>query len=269
MRIEEYKPVAIILILSLMFSPVIFANGNDLGKYKTDGEAITMAMEDALQGLLEIKGIESIEISGFENLEDVSDLDNTFIYERFEDVLARVFSLSGLKMGMRINKTFGEKGSEEKERIAEDEGSVGGGGDIDVEEKIKLDEEMKGDLEANEGVQFDEYQADEYLLKYRLLIAKVDYNNLGSGMVRRVATSKIHVRIEDVGTGRIFWAGDIHGSYEDIIPKKYKDDLKDARYVQITKEEEDKGKNPIIEPLLVSGITAGLIMLFTLSARTD
>jgi hypothetical protein len=252
MDIKEYRPVVFIIILSLLISQFGFAEVKDISNYITDGEALTKAMENAIVKIFDVSELKSIQCSSFQNLEDISQVENQFIYKRFEDILAQTFASRGFKL-----EGIGSKGGEGVEEGGGGTGTGGGGSEVSkVEGKMTEGEEVLP-------------SAGGYSLKYRIILAKVNYKNIGSGMLSRIADVKVHTRVEDKDTGGIFWAGDIEGKYEDVIPGKYMKKLIDTRYVQVAPGEEKKGKNPLIEPLLVTGVTAGLILLFTLSARTD
>jgi len=253
MDIKEYKPVIFIVILSLLMSPLSFAEVKDIGNYITDGEALTKAMESAVIKIFDVVELKSMQCSSFQNLEDISQVENPFIYKRFEDVLAQVFASKGFGLGGIETKPENKGG----EGVIGDGGTGGGGSEV-----------MKGNGGGKESGELPS-SIGGFSLKYRLILAKIDYKNIGSGMISRVANVRFHARAEGKDTGEIYWAGDVEGKYEDVIPGKYMKKLKDTRYVQITTGEEKKGKNPLIEPLLVTGVTAGLILLFTLSARTD
>jgi hypothetical protein len=63
------------------------------------------------------------------------------------------------------------------------------------------------------------------------------------------------------------WAGEFSGSYDNEVPKKVVSSLTDERITQVGPQAPEKGKNPFIEPLLVTGITGALIYLFAVSAQ--
>ncbi|MGQ9705811.1 MAG: hypothetical protein ACUVWP_02245 [bacterium] len=252
MDIKEYKPVVFIVILSFIISPFSFTEVKDIGSYLTDGDVLTKAMENAIVKLFDVSELRSIQCSSFQNLEDVSQVENPFIYKRFEDILVQIFASRGFKIEGGESKLKSKGG----EGVVGEDFAGGGGSDIITEESLKESEGMPSSVSG-------------FSLKYRLILAKVDYKKLGGGMLSRIAKVKVHTRIEGKDTGEIYWAGDVEGLYEDVIPGKYLKKLKDTRYVQITTGEEKKKKNPLIEPLLVTGVSAGLILLFTLSARTE
>ncbi|UCE27751.1 MAG: hypothetical protein JSW52_03070 [Candidatus Coatesbacteria bacterium] len=102
-------------------------------------------------------------------------------------------------------------------------------------------------------------------VKYRLLECRVLNEKSSRGKVKRVGHTIAHIRI--FHGDEMVWAGEIAGSYENEVPKGVISKLVDERITEIGPQAPEKGKNPFIEPLLVTGITGALIYLFAVSAQ--
>ena len=102
-------------------------------------------------------------------------------------------------------------------------------------------------------------------VKYRLLECRVLNEKSSRGKVKRVGRTIAHIRIFHVD--EMVWAGEVAGTYENEVPKGVVSKLADERITQIGPQAPEKGKNPFIEPLLVTGITGALIYLFAVSAQ--
>jgi hypothetical protein len=250
--------------------------------YISEGELMVKSMEDAILSLIEKENFKNISIADIENLGDTSNLDNTLLYERLEDTFIKVFAKYGVLYGStqktyikkevkKEEKDYNNLTPEEIKEIEEDrKRKEKDDEDVDLlfsgEEKSSYEE----DTEIYEEVEIPSMSSGDYTLKYRLLLCKVDYEGLKNWQKRRVATTSMYIRIFNNNTSAVEWAGEITGMAEDIIPHSYVDKLKDSRYIQVRIETgEDDEKNPLLEPLLVSGITAGLILLFSITAQSS
>jgi hypothetical protein len=102
-------------------------------------------------------------------------------------------------------------------------------------------------------------------VQYRLLECRVVNEKSSRGKVKRVGRTIVHIRV--FHDDEMAWAGEVSGSYENEVPKNVVSRLTDERITQIGPQVPEKGKNPFIEPLLVTGITGALIYLFAVSAK--
>jgi hypothetical protein len=102
-------------------------------------------------------------------------------------------------------------------------------------------------------------------VKYRLLECRVLNEKSSRGKVKRVGRTIAHIRI--FHSDEMVWAGEVVGTFENEVPKGVVSKLADERISQIGPQAPEKGKNPFIEPLLVTGITGALIYLFAVSAQ--
>jgi hypothetical protein len=177
-------------------------------EYLSDGELLSMSMEDAASKLI---GTPSLTMGGpyaISNLDEGGE-DYLLLYTRFEDALTAAL------------------------------------GDADVT--------VTTDADATDSI------------RYRLLECRVLNEKASRGKVKRVGRTVAHIRV--FHDDEMVWAGEISGSYENEVPKKVVSSLTDERITQIGPQAPEKGKNPFVEPLLVTGITGALIYLFAVSAK--
>jgi len=119
--------------------------------------------------------------------------------------------------------------------------------------------------EAEVGVAVGDEEDGSDSVKYRLLECRVLNEKSSRGKVKRVGRTIAHIRI--FHSDEMVWAGEVVGTFENEVPKGVVSKLADERITQIGPQAPEKGKNPFIEPLLVTGITGALIYLFAVSAQ--
>jgi len=260
--------ITTLVIICLNFTIILPVSAVDISdEYISDGDLMVKSMEDALHALIDKPIFKNITISSIENLEDTSAMENTFTYDRLDDTFIKVLSINGLFFG----KTGGGKTKDIETEIEikkDEEKGTGFEGELLFEEGEPVSVEEEEDTSFVEEYEFTD--GGDYTIQYRLLICKVDYENMKNWMKRRVATTNLYIRLYNSSTQSVEWAGEIYGFAEDIIPHEYVERLTDNRYVQIKIESGKEGeRNPLLEPLLVSGITAGLILLFSITAKSS
>jgi hypothetical protein len=119
--------------------------------------------------------------------------------------------------------------------------------------------------EAEVGIAVGDEDDGSDSVKYRLLECRVLNEKSSRGKVKRVGRTIAHIRI--FHGDEMVWAGEVVGTFENEVPKGVVSKLADERISQIGPQAPEKGKNPFIEPLLVTGITGALIYLFAVSAQ--
>jgi len=107
---------------------------------------------------------------------------------------------------------------------------------------------------------------DAAKIEYRLVECRIVNAKADGGRVKRIGRTIVHARIYGRDAGELFWAGEYEGEAENVVPKNVVSKLTDERIVQVGPQRPEAGKNPFIEPLLVTGITGALIYLFAVSA---
>jgi hypothetical protein len=105
-----------------------------------------------------------------------------------------------------------------------------------------------------------------YQIKYRLIESQIVNKKARRGRITRVGRTVVHLRVYD-SSSEMIWAGEVWGEHENEVPSKVVSKLGDERITQIKPQEIEKGENPFIEPILVTGITGALIYLFAISAK--
>jgi hypothetical protein len=257
------KPTAVLALVSLLF----VSCGPGLTKalpeqYITDGELMVKSMQSAVRQLADSIKIEGVNIGTVTNLDDTSSYNSQMVFNRLEDVFAQVFSERGMMTGMESGGGQEKTLTPPKSEIKDKEGKTSNLTTVTGEEGVSSSGSSTG------GGELEEITQGNYQLKYRLLTCVVEYEKAKNGMTARKATTVLHVRLEDTSTSQLVWAGELRGIATDEVPNKYVKALVDKRYEQITPTKEKAGKNPLIEPLLVTAITGGLIYLFAVSARS-
>jgi hypothetical protein len=112
--------------------------------------------------------------------------------------------LSGVTTGLGV--AFGGYGSRELERVR--------GGDRD--EALVFDTDL--------GVA-------EYILSYRVLECGIVYRpGLSTRMKKREGLTRLHVRITEVDSGEVLFAGNVQSVLEDEVPSKDAEELSDFHY---------------------------------------
>ncbi|MCP4230091.1 MAG: hypothetical protein GY771_08080 [bacterium] len=119
---------------------------------------------------------------------------------------------------------------------------------------------------STSGISTTDTEESNYQIKYRLVESQIVNKKARRGRVTRVGRTVVHLRVYD-SSSEMVWAGEAWGEYENEVPTKLISKLRDERISQIKPQEIEKGENPFIEPILVTGITGALIYLFAISAK--
>jgi hypothetical protein len=72
--------------------------------------------------------------------------------------------------------------------------------------------------------------AADYLISYRVLECGIVYRKGEEKSKKREAMVRLHIRVQDTGSGQILYANNIEGSLEDEVEAEVLDDLEDFRY---------------------------------------
>lgn len=276
--------IVVVLLVAMNYLILSPLYAIDIKKdYISDGELMIKSVEELIESLIDEPAFDRVVVSSVENLGDTSNLEDTLLYDRIEDTFIKVLSENRMLSG--TSSITIKTSDDEKEDV--DDGKYE---NLTPEEKREIEEKMKKDEEdgnllfgdggeassdSEDSSNEDDFDVQftgsgDYIIQYRLLICKVDYENMKNWRKRRVATTKMYIRLYNTETDVIEWADEVYGYAEDIVPHEYVDKLKDSRYIQVRMEKEgDEGTNPLVEPLLVSGITAGLILLFSITAKSS
>lgn len=111
------------------------------------------------------------------------------------------------------------------------------------------------------------------VLDLRITELEVDYTRrwrkslFGSAMVERSARGGISFRLLDGADGRVLWTDTDRREKKDIVPQGMLSRLEDIPSLSPSAESGGRGITRVLEPVIVSGIVVGLVLLFY-SSRT-
>jgi len=108
----------------------------------------------------------------------------------------------------------------------------------------------------------------KYRFSYRIIKLSFEYPRisrkywLGAKMVERDAKILVFAQVEDMATGDIRWVGESEKNYSDEISYSLLDRVEDKEYEFTMPDRKELKWGKIAEPVVVTGIVAGLIYLF-------
>jgi hypothetical protein len=111
------------------------------------------------------------------------------------------------------------------------------------------------------------------VLEFRVGELDVDYTRrwrkslFGSSMVERSARAAIFFKLLDGADGKLLWTGSGRSQRRDVVPQKMLAELEDTPGRAGAERPRSGGIGRMIEPIVVSGIVVGLVVLFY-SSRT-
>ncbi len=149
------------------------------------------------------------------------------------------------------------------------------------EAKPPVDEagQVGSEVEATEGADekapmiFQTVAVPDKVLDLRIAELEVAYTRrwrkslFGSAMVERSARAMLSFRLMDGEDGRVLWTDASRLEKRDVVPQKLLAQLEDTPAAGERKRSGGGGIGRIVEPIVVSGIVAGLVLLFY-SSRT-
>ncbi len=256
-------PFVFLLALACTDLPI-----NVHGDTPTDGQLKIMALADVVQNLARRPEMVPGLIQG---ISDVSKEDKTALHDRLEEELISVLTRRGFFVGA-VAAPEGERESatdeavrearEEKEKVISGDDS-GTGGNI-PEDPGPVESPPVSSPPRSEGPTYT--VAKPGTLEYRLIECRVIYTRAGSG-VKRQAVALVHFRIPSPSGEGYAWAGDINGSAEDVVSTTAAEELIDTRYADIGPTPPEEEETPILEPIIVTAVTVGLIVLFSFTSQ--
>ncbi len=235
------------------------------GDTPTDGQLKILALTDVVESLARRPEMVPGLIQG---ISDVSKEDKTALHDRLEEELISVLTRRGYFVGAA---TAPEEKSEtdealreaheEKEKVISGETGTEGNipGDPEPVESTPLSSPSRGEGPTHTV-------AKPGTLEYRLIECRVIYTRAGSG-VKRQAVAVVHFRIPSPSGEGYAWAGDITGSAEDVVSTTAAEELIDTRYADIGPTPPVVEETPILEPIIVTAVTVGLIVLFSFTSQ--
>lgn len=184
--------------------------------------------------------------------------------------------------------TVGQEATPDSISGAPDDAAAGGGVEVtDVEsEPEEAVPSEEGSDAAKSGVESTGSRAaqapytpagdappPDRILEFRVGELDVSYTRrwrkslFGSAMIERSARAVIFFRLLDAEDGRVLWTHSDRLEKRDVVPQKLLAGLEDAPGQSGSKSAVSGGIGRVIEPIVVSGIVVGLVLLFY-SSRT-
>lgn len=235
------------------------------GDTPTDGQLKILALTDVVESLARRPEMVPGLIQG---ISDVSKEDKTALHDRLEEELISVLTRRGYFVGAaaapeekRETDEALREAHEEKEKVISGESGTEGNipGDPEPEESTPLSSPSRSEGPTHTV-------AKPGTLEYRLIECRVIYTRAGSG-VKRQAVAVVHFRIPSPSGEGYAWAGDITGSAEDVVSTTAAEELIDTRYADIGPTPPVVEETPILEPIIVTAVTVGLIVLFSFTSQ--
>jgi hypothetical protein len=254
-------PFVFLLALACTDLPI-----NVHGDTPTDGQLKIMALADVVQNLARRP---EMVLGLIQGISDVSKEDKTALHDRLEEELISVLTRRGFFVGavaepegVSATDEALREAREEKEKVMTGDDSGTGGnmpGDPEPVESTPLSSPTRSEGPTHTV-------AKPGTLEYRLIECRVIYTRAGSG-VKRQAVALVHFRIPSPSGEGYAWAGDITGSAEDVVSTTAAEELIDTRYADIGPTPPVEEETPILEPIIVTAVTVGLIVLFSFTSQ--
>ncbi|HUT99490.1 MAG TPA: hypothetical protein VM054_10495 [bacterium] len=237
------------------------------GDTPTDGQLKIMALTDVVEILARRPEMMPGLIQG---ISDVSKGDKTALHDRLEEELISILTRRGYFVGA-VAAPEEESETEEALREAHEEKEMvvsGAGADGNTAGAQDPVESTPSSSPSSPSRTEDSTHtvAKPGTLEYRLVECRVIYTRAGSG-VKRQAVAVVHFRIPSSSGEGYAWAGDITGSAEDVVSTTAAEELIDTRYADIGPTSPEEEETPILEPIIVTAVTVGLIVLFSFTSQ--
>ncbi len=151
-------------------------------------------------------------------------------------------------------------------------GTAAGGGQAPPASQAVDDTASTPEERKPEGL-FGRAPVPDKVLDFRIGELEVDYTQrwrkslFGSAMVERSARGAISFRLLDGADGRVLWTDTDRREKKDIVPQGMLSRLEDIPGLSPSAESGGRGITRVLEPVIVSGIVVGLVLLFY-SSRT-
>jgi hypothetical protein len=242
------------------------------GDTPTDGQLKIMALADVVESLARRPEMMPGLIQG---ISDVSKGDKTALHDRLEEELISVLTRRGYFVGAAPAPEAEEESEadralreahEEKESVVS--GEEGAGGNISgAQSPLESSSSTPSSSSSSSRSEGPTHTAAKPgTLEYRLIECRVIYTRAGSG-VKRQAVAVVHFRIPSSSGEGYAWAGEISGSAEDVVSTAAAEELIDTRYPDIGPTPPEEEETPILEPIIVTAVTVGLIVLFSFTSQ--
>lgn len=107
-----------------------------------------------------------------------------------------------------------------------------------------------------------------YELNYQVLRMSLKYPDIsrswwiGAKEVERLVQIHLFVQLVDIESGDIVWIGETEKEFDDVIPYSFLDKVEDENYTFTKPKRKEFSMGKLIQPIIVTGIVAGLVSLF-------
>lgn len=249
------------LLIGLLLTACTDLPINEYGDTPTDGQLKVQALADVAE---QVAKLDVMRLGLVEGVEDLgSDDDHTLLHDRFEEALITELSRRGYFAGSSPGGgSYGSPAS------GDDDGGKTEA-EMEIEEARREREEIESGntpspSPSGNGTAGGSVSGGS--LSYRLIECRVVYYKSGSS-VQRNAVARAHVRIPSPGGEGYAWVGEIQGGVEDYVKVSAAEELIDTRYPDIGPERPEEEETPILEPIIVTAVTVGLILLFSFTSQ--
>jgi|GEM_PF-5562588 len=274
--------LAFVLPLALIVAGCTSLPLNTHGDTPTDGQLKIRALAAAAAEVARLSVMEMGLVKDVENLAPVDEDSPTLLPNFFEDELLSVLARRGYVAGTVSGSSGGSSSGGDSSGGGSFSPAEGNGGaaigrgeepdysGMSAEEiekyKAEYDEEMSGYEPESTPPPTSSGDVTPGTLSYRVVDCRVIYSRVG-GSIRRNAVAVVNVRIPSSDGSGYSWVGTVEGQYEDVVSSAAAEDLVDTRYADIGPVAPVTDEMPILEPIIVTAVTVGLIVLFSFTSQ--
>jgi len=278
--------LALVLPLALIIAGCTSLPMNTHGDTPTDGQLKIRALAAAAAEVARLSVMEQGLVKDVENLAPITDEENaTLLPNFFEDELLSVLARRGYVAGTVSGSSSGSGGSSSSaegngasREFDEPTGSTALSGFNEPDYSGMSDEQIEK-YKAEYDVEMDGYEPEPVprpvssgevtpgTLSYRVVDCRVIYSRAG-GSIRRNAVAVVNVRVPSSDGSGYSWVGTVEGQYEDVVSASAAEDLVDTRYADIGPVAPVVDEMPLLEPIIVTAVTVGLIVLFSFTSQS-
>jgi hypothetical protein len=258
-------PLALMLLAGCTSLPL-----NTHGDTPTDGQLKIRALAEAAAEVARLSVMEPGLVKDVENLAPLDEEGATLLPAFFEDELLSVLARRGYVAGAISGSSGGGSGSfsspgDNGTTRGSDEPDFSGMSEEEIEKlKAEYDEEYEPDPTPPPS---SSGEVTPGTLSYRVVDCRVIYTRAGGSIIRN-AVAVVNVRVPSSDGSGYSWVGTVEGQYEDVVSASAAEDLIDTRYADIGPIAPETDEMPILEPIIVTAVTVGLIVLFSFTSQS-
>lgn len=278
--LRYWRSLTPLLLAALLVTACTKLPLHEHGDTPTDGQLKIQALTELAQAVAELEAMRPGLVSGIENLGDKDE--KTLLHVRFEEALLTELTRRGLFAGSDAGERNGTPPKSDDPVDDVTGGATGGNVGADEaqgrydnlppgerEERERQDRERQdreGGTRPPAGGGTTDQVVQSGSLSYRLIECRVLYYKSGNS-VRRQAVARVHLRLPSATGDGYAWVGELEASSEDYVRVAVAESLLDTRYPEIGPTPPEADKAPILEPIIVTVVTVGLILLFSFTSQ--